>query len=181
MNAACHATPDLVRARGNSESSSSKPVQRHRLQCLALAVLMSGASAPAMPAGFGSMLGALAAIPGEYGRGRDLDDALRRLVGQMNRNMPQQIDKDFRLDKVTAETGSELVYHYTLVGHKAADLPPDVFNTQLAPAVRKQLCQDARMGKLLDSGARIAYLYRGSDGQEIGKLSFAQRDCNEKG
>lgn len=181
MNAACHVTPELVRARSERKSPPGRAVQRHRWHCVALAVLMAGASPSVMPAGFGDVLGALASNPGEYSRGRDLDDALRRLAAQMNRNTPQQIDKEFRLDKVTAETGPELVYHYTLVGHKAAELPPDVLNVQLAPAVRKQLCQDAQMDKLLGSGARIGYFYRGSDGQEIGKLSFAQRDCKEKG
>ncbi len=134
-----------------------------------------------MSAGIGDMLGALAGSPGEYGRGRSLDDALKRLAVQMNRNTPQQVDKDFRLDKVTAEPGSELVYHYTMSGRKAAEVPSDVFHTRLAPAVRKQLCQDPQMSKLLHSGARVGYAYRGSDGGEIGKLTFRQRDCTEKG
>ncbi|MDO9218241.1 MAG: hypothetical protein Q7U14_13290 [Lacisediminimonas sp.] len=186
MNAACHVTQIVVGARGKGRALGDKPVPlqsrwQSRVQYLAMAVLMCGTAAPAASAGLGDMLGALAASPGERGRGRSLDDALQRLAKQMNRDTPQVIDKEIRLDRVSAEPGTELVYHYTLLGRPAAELPADVFYGKLAPAVRTKLCQDPQMQKLLDSGAWVAFSYRGSDGRDIGKLSYRQRDCADKG
>ncbi len=145
------------------------------------AMLLGLVPGPAAAASLGDMLGALTGGNGDYGRGRDLNDALRRLAAQMNRSMPQDIDKEFRLDRVTAEPGAQLVYHYTLRERRAADVPPAVLNQQMAPVVRQRLCQDPQMTRLLDSGAGVAYSYRGSDGIEIGKLSFRQQDCSKKG
>jgi hypothetical protein len=146
---------------------------------LLLALALSLSLVPATAAGLGDMLGALAGRSGEHGRDRDVDDALRRLAVQMNRTMPKDIDSEFRLEKVSAEPGQELVYHYTLREKRAADVPQAVFNGALAPAVRLRLCQDPQMQGLLKSGARIGYAYRGNDGGDIGKLSFSQHDCRK--
>lgn len=151
------------------------------LRNLLSALLLAACSGVAAAGGLGDMLGALAGSPGDYARGRDLDEALQRLANQMNRGMPRTIDNQFRLDRVTAEPGSELVYHYTLLGRSAAAVPPDVLNTRMAPAVRERLCVDPHMKKLLKSGAAVGFSYRGNDGGEIGKLSFRQRDCAEQG
>lgn len=151
------------------------------LSAMLSAALLGLVPGPAVAASLGDMFSALTGGNGDYGRGRDLNDALRRLAAQMNRSMPQDIDKEFRLDRVTAEPGAQLVYHYTLRERRAADVPPAVLNQQMAPAVRQRLCRDPQMSKLLDSGAGVSYSYRGSDGIEIGKLSFRQQDCITKG
>jgi hypothetical protein len=186
MNAACHVTQIVVGARGKGRALRAKPVSlqsrwQRKVKFLGLAVLMCGTAAPAASAGLGDMLGALAASPGERGRGRSLDDALERLAKQMNRETPQVIDKEIRLDKVTADPGTELVYHYTMLLRQAAEVPAAVFYGKFAPMVRAKLCQDPQMLKLLDSGAWVAFSYRGSDGRDIGKLSYRQRDCAGRG
>ena len=152
-----------------------------RLYLLLVGLLLTGSAGPVAAAGLGDMLGALAGSPGEYGRGRDLDDALRRLASQINRGTPRNINEEFRLDQVTTGPGPELSYHYTMLGRRASELRADVLNTRMAPAILKRLCTDAQMQKLLDSGVAVSFAYRGNDGGNIGKLSFRERDCVSKG
>lgn len=134
---------------------------------------------PAMAAGWGDMLGALAGrSAGGYAEPGALDDAVARLAVQLNRAAPQVISNEVRLDGVSAKE-SELTYHYTLLRRAGSDVPEEMFNTRLAPTVKQRLCQDPQSLRLLKSGARIGYAYRGRDGSDIGKLSFAQRDCVE--
>jgi hypothetical protein len=150
------------------------------LGCVALAASL-GLAASAQAAGFGDMLGALAGrSAGGYSEPGALDDAVARLARQLNKTTPKEITNDVRLDSVSSRK-SELTYHYTFLSRSAAEVPSDVFNTRLAPTVKHRLCQDEQSLRLLKSGARIGYQYRGRDGNEIGKLSFAQRDCNEAG
>lgn len=139
------------------------------------------ASAPAKAAGFGDMLGALAGrSAGGYSEPGALNDAVARLAKQLNRATPQELNNDVRLDSVSAKQ-AELTYHYTLVRTAAADVPESVFNTRLAPTVKQKLCSDSQSLRLLKSGARIGYAYRGRDGSEIGKLSFDRNDCGSPG
>lgn len=142
---------------------------------LSLAVLLP-VTPVAGAASIGDMLGAIAGR-GEYGRDRNLDEALQRLAGQMNRKTPMQVSEGYRLDRVTAESGSELVYHYTMLNQRGGEVTAARFNTEMAPLIRSRLCQDAQMAPLLKSGARVGYAYRGSDGVNVGKLSFRQSDC----
>jgi hypothetical protein len=139
------------------------------------------AGPPARAAMFGDMLGALAGRSvGGYSEPGALNDAIARLAVQLNSATPQELGNDVRLDGVSAKQ-SELTYHYTLLGIAGAELPQSVFNTRMANAVRERLCQDPQSLRLLKSGARIGYAYRGRDGSEIGKLSFEQRDCGGSG
>ncbi len=161
-------------------AGSGEGSRRAAPMALALAAWLL-AAAPAGAVGFGDMLGALAGRSiGGYSEPGALNDAVARLAVQLNSATPQELGNDVRLDGVSAKQ-SELTYHYTLLRISGAELPQSVFNTRMANAVKERLCQDPQSLRLLKSGARIGYAYRGRDGSDIGKLSFEQRDCGGSG
>jgi hypothetical protein len=147
---------------------------------LCCGVLLGSLAGNAGAAGFGDMLGALAGRSGSGNGERDLSNALQRLAAQMNRDMPRDVDEQVRLDRVSTGPGPELIYHYTLRSKRASEVPTGMFNARIAPVLRERLCHDPQMQPLLKSGAAIGYEYRGSDGGDIGKLSFRQRDCSSR-
>lgn len=161
--------------------NTSMRALRWALLSLATGVVVLGVAGPTHAAGLGDMLGALASTPGGYRGKQDLQEGLERLAGQINRTLPKDIDQDFRLERVSAEPGAQLVYHYTVLHSPSAGVSKVAFNTQVAPLVRDRLCQDTRMLRVLKSGATVGYAYRGRDGGEIGKLSFVARDCQKDG
>jgi hypothetical protein len=161
-------------------SSCAGRGQWRAIASLALALGLCAAM-PAQSAGLGDMLGSMAGRNvGGYSDPGALDDSIARLAAQLNSKTPEDISSEVRLDSVSAKK-AELTYHYTLVRRSVDEVTSDVFNTRIASTVKERLCRDPQSLRLLKSGARIGYEYRDRQGAEIGKLSFAQRDCSEPG
>lgn len=171
-----------MRSRHNLRHILRPTMYAATLAVLLLASTVTAGSASA--ASLGEMFGALAGRSGSSSSRaseQDLDQMLARLATQINRNTPQKIDDQNRLDRVRAEGGGQLVYYYTLLERTGADVPVAVFNSKLAPALKERLCRDREMSRLLRDGVIVGYAYEGSDGTDIGKIFFRQRDCSGNG
>jgi len=145
---------------------------------VAVAFLMTVTMAEAV--GVGDMFGALMGRSGAMGNESTVDEALARVTSQINKNTPMAVDKETRLDKVTAEPGARLVYHYTLVRISSTDVNSVAFQNAIKPQLQSRLCSSPEMQNFLKSGVKISYLYRGSDGRPLGGVGFVPNDCGYK-
>jgi hypothetical protein len=125
---------------------------------------------------FGALLGKSGALESETG----VDNVLVKVTSQMNKKLPMAVDKDTRLDSVSAVPGRQFIYHYTLVSVSSTDVSADNFDKLVKPQLKSRLCSSAEMQNFLKNGVTISYLYKGKDGQPIGSAKFAPSECGYK-
>jgi len=131
----------------------------------------------AQAVGIGELFGALMGQSGSTKSKANVDQVLTGLTTQFNKKTPLQIDKETRLDKVTAEPGAHLIYHYTLSGMRSAEVNRSSFQEKMKPQLKTRLCSNAEMQNFLKSGVNISYRYKASDGGSIADITFVPSDC----
>jgi hypothetical protein len=147
---------------------------------MALALCFTGMMQTAQAVGIGDFFGNLMGRSGSQGRGITVDETLVKMSVQMNKKMPMTVDKETRLDRVSAEPGQHFIYHYTLTGLRSADINTGEFPKALKPQLKSRLCESAEMQNFLRNGVTISYMYRSSDGRPIGGIKFAPNECDTK-
>jgi hypothetical protein len=109
-----------------------------------------------------------------------VEQALQRVAVKMNQYLPSQVDKETRLEKMTAETGRQLTYHYTLTALKSNDINKAEFKNVMEPVLKGRLCTNSEMKGFLRNGVRIAYVYRTTDLQPVESFKYSAADCGYK-
>lgn len=120
---------------------------------------------------FGSMLGQ------SGGQNMGVDETLVKISDKMNRTMPQTIDADTRLDKVSAEPGNQIAYHYTMLKVQSKDINTASFYKTFRPTLQKRVCDADELKLFFRNRITVGFAYRGVDGADIGKLTFSPKDC----
>jgi hypothetical protein len=133
--------------------------------------------------GVGDMFGAFAGRFDTYGAGRDgqakqLDDVLLQFSQYMNKSMPEAIDSETRLDRVSAEPGLHFSYHYTFLTSKRGDIDHASLVNALRDDLKNKVCDNPQIRTFLNHGITVAYLYRGNDGAPIAGTDFHPDYCN---
>jgi hypothetical protein len=152
-----------------------------KIICATVAMLFALA---ANAVGVGDMFGAFAGrFDNTYGAGHDaqakqLDDVLLQFSQYMNKNMPESIDADTRLDRVSAEPGLHFSYHYTLLTGKRGDIDQVTFVNTLRDELKNKVCASAQVRSFLNHGVTVAYLYRTPDGAPIAGTDFQPNYCD---
>jgi hypothetical protein len=137
-----------------------------------------GVGSSAQAAGFGGAGGFFNSFLGQSGDANmSLDDTLVRISEKMNRKMPQEVDPDTRLDKVSAEPGHQIAYHYTMLNISSKDLKTASFYKAFRPTLQKKVCAAEDLKMFFRNRVTVAYAYEGKDGRPIGKLAFSPKDC----
>ncbi len=131
-------------------------------------------------ASIGNIFGALMGRSSSPELETTVDEALVSVSSQINKNMPVLVDKETRLDRVSAEPGQQFIYHYTLLSISKKDISSDEFYKLIKPQLKSRLCGSTEMQKFLKSGVTVSYLYRGSDGHALGGVTFVPSDCGYK-
>jgi hypothetical protein len=109
-----------------------------------------------------------------------VDQALQRVVIKMNQYLPSEVDKETRLDKMTAEAGRQLTYHYTLTAVKGDDMYKAKFKNAMEPVLKRRLCASDDMKTFLRHGVNIVYVYRAADMQPVASFKYLPADCGYK-
>lgn len=145
---------------------------------LSAAMLTGLPCGPAQAAGFGGFGGLFSSILGQPGGGSmNVDETLVRISEKMNRKMPQAVDADTRLDKVSAEPGQQLAYHFTMLNVRSKDISTASFYKTFRPTLQKRVCASEDLKMFFRNRITVAYAYQGNDGEDIGKLAFTPKDC----
>lgn len=125
---------------------------------------------------FGAMMGRSGTMENES----SVDQALSKIAAHASKKTPMAVDDETRLDRVVAEPGQHLTYHYTLTKMPSARITPAAFLQIAEPRLKARLCESIEMRGFLKNGVNISYLYRGNDGGTIGNVNFAPSDCGYK-
>lgn|GEM_PF-1528227 len=138
----------------------------------------------AYAAGFGDLLGSFAGRYETYGAGREaqakqLDDVLLKVSEYMNKRMPEQIDSETRLDRVSAEPGAHFSYHYTLLDSASTTVDKTAFSSNIKEKVKPSVCSSAQIRNFFNHGVTVGYLYQGKDGLPVGGADFAPTFCDD--
>jgi len=131
----------------------------------------------AQAVGIGELFGALMGQSGSTKGKANVDQVLSGLSAQFNKKTPLMVDKNTRLDRVTAEPGAHLIYHYTLIGMRSAELNRASFQEKMRPQLKNRLCSSAEMQNFLKSGVNVSYRYQAGDGGSIADFTFIPGDC----
>lgn len=134
-----------------------------------------GVSMQSRAAGFGGLFGSILGLPGNHGM--NVDETLVRMSEKMNRQMPIAVDVDTRLDKISAEPGQQIAYHYTMLNVRSKDVNTTNFYKSFRPTLQKRVCASDYLKMFFRNRVTVAYAYRGNDGEDIGKLAFSPKDC----
>ena len=143
---------------------------------LAIFSLSSLSHAAGMGNFFGALMGKSSALESET----SVDNVLVKVSTQINRKLPMAVDKDTRLDSVSAVPGRHFIYHYTLVALNGRDVGVGDFDKLVKPQLKSRLCESTEMKNFLKNGVTISYLYKGKDNQPIGGAKFAPSECGYK-
>ena len=147
----------------------------------AMAAMLFALSANA--GGLSDMFGAFAGRFNSFGAGREgqakqLDDVLIQVSEYMNKRMPEVIDPETRLDRVSAEPGAHFSYHYTLLTSASADIDKASFASTIRSQLKAKLCESAQIRSFFSHGVTVGYLYQGRDGLPVGGADFAPNSCD---
>jgi hypothetical protein len=122
----------------------------------------------------GSMVGAFAVRT--LWKPANIDRALVQTAAEMNKRMPMMADKETRLDSTTAAPNKTLIYHYTLINMRAADVQKDTFVNLLRPKIIGNYKTSPEMKTLRDNGVTLEYQYFDKEGAEVSKFAVSPKD-----
>lgn len=150
---------------------------------LAAPLMIVALNAQAGKGGVGAIFGALigGAVGNAVGKSvsqkMTVDEALVRVVDQLNKQLPMTVDRDTRLDTTQAGPGRAFTYHYTMVTARASEIDTTVFYRAMSSHLRNSVCTNPDMQVFFQNGVTVSYSYRGSDGRHVTKVVITPRDC----
>ncbi len=138
----------------------------------------------AQAGGGGDLFGAFAGRIDTYGSGHDgqvkqMENMLIKVSEYMNKRMPELIDSETRLDRVSAEPGPHFSYHYTLLASNGSDIDKTSFMATMRTKLKVTVCQKPEIRNFLNHGITVAYDYRSKDNLPVGTAEFAPNACDE--
>lgn len=107
-----------------------------------------------------------------------MQDSLAEAARRINSRGAIMVDQYTRMDGATVESGSRLVYHYTLPGYLSKDIDSATLMKNILPALRKGACSNKDMRLSMDYGATYVYSYSGSDGVKIASFDVTKDSCS---
>lgn len=105
-----------------------------------------------------------------------VDRALELTAAEMNKRAPMMVDPQTRLDKTSTAPNKTLVYHYTLVSLRKADLKQDDLVSKLRPGIIANYKTNAQMKTLRDNNVTLEYQYSDKEGVEVAKFAVNPKD-----
>jgi polyphosphate kinase len=125
----------------------------------------------------GGILG-FAIVSNIYEAGRNksrLDFALIQVANDMNKKLPQMVDEQTRLDKVTAGSG-KLTYFFSLPDSVKSNLDLADFENKLQPKAIENYKTNSTMNTLREQKVILDYEYKDKNGEIVFKTSISPKD-----
>lgn len=103
---------------------------------------------------------------------QDLDAATEIL----NRNCPEMIDPETRLDSVIFSEEGQLFYYYTLTEREESKIDPTAFTAYMIPEVISNVRKNPYLKMHRDSSVTIVFDYRDRDGVFVAEFFIGPKD-----
>jgi hypothetical protein len=91
---------------------------------------------------------------------------------ELNSYCPIMIDRDTRVDKVTAMPGKKLICHYTLLNREWDGVDADSVARSIMPQIFNHVRTSPDMVFLREHNVAFVYRYRDMNGRSVLKLSI---------
>ena len=100
---------------------------------------------------------------------------LQAEIQPLQSKLPQVIDAQTRWDTAQVGQGNQIVYGYTLLGFKGAEIDLTTLRTSVFPGVVANACSKLQQG--IAMGVTFTFTYFGSDGVYVDSLSVDKAKC----
>lgn len=97
-------------------------------------------------------------------------------ITDMNKDLPQYVDEETRLDNVQIE-GNTIVYKYTLVNYSNYELSDSSIDSMYT-LVKDNLCSSEDFRPALNQGYTANFTYLDKDGVKWKSFTVSKSDCN---
>jgi hypothetical protein len=101
-----------------------------------------------------------------------VERTLATATSKLNRNCPEMIDPETRLDSVILSDESHLTYYYTLIGRETGTINEDAFRAYIFPSIINNVHVNTDLKMHRDSGVVIDFYYRDRNGEPITDISI---------
>jgi hypothetical protein len=102
------------------------------------------------------------------------EQQLIETVNEINKSLPMVVDKEIRLDTVTADPGKKITCVYTLMNYSSIEPIPEF----ILPDFKKKACANEDVKYFLSRNVHVSFRYQGNDGGLICEVDVAPSDCN---
>jgi hypothetical protein len=105
-----------------------------------------------------------------------IEEGLDQAAKEINKSCPKQIDEDTRIDKAIHGPGKKFAYYYTLTRYSSKDISKEAFDSEIAPAIKKNALGGDGIKTMLKKGILVEYHYAGKDGGKISMIKLKPSD-----
>jgi hypothetical protein len=105
-----------------------------------------------------------------------MDQTLARTASEINKSLPMMADRETRLDSTSPAPDKTLIYHYTLISLRAADVQKDTFVKLLRPRIVTMYQTSPTMKTLREGGVTLEYQYYDQAGAFVAKFAVSPKD-----
>lgn len=105
----------------------------------------------------------------------DTESYLRKTAVESNKQCPQEVDDDTRLDSISSSEDT-LKYHYSLKKYRSHDIDSKQFSENTRPAIVNNSKQNVLFKAMFKRDAKISFIYNGTEGNEITIITLSNKD-----
>ena len=105
-----------------------------------------------------------------------IDRMLVATASQLNKNLPMMVDKETRLDNTMPGPDKTIIYRYTLINLRAAEVPKDRLITAIRPQAVANYKTSDSMKDFRNNGVTMQYQYSDKSGVFITEFSVGAKD-----
>lgn len=103
---------------------------------------------------------------------------MQEIASDINKDLPEMMDSDTRLDNVTVEKDGGLTYNYTLINYLKSDFRYGEIKNSLIEGITENICTNPNMEIYVDNNTTFYYQYFDKEENLIETISvFPYIDC----
>lgn len=107
----------------------------------------------------------------------EIETVLRTVTEQMNKQLPQTIDRETRLDGTISGPGRRFQYLYTMLNHDVSGIDVPAFELQIRQHLTNGVCTNPAMKVFMDNDVDMVYSYRDRSSRHITSVSVKRENC----
>lgn len=108
-----------------------------------------------------------------------VEHRLEKEVSRSAKDFPRTVNKELRIDNMTAGPARRLTFNCTLLNYRASTINADRFRTDIKGSVIKEICDSKEMRFYLNKDVIISYAFSGNDGVPLATVDVANADCGK--
>ncbi len=107
----------------------------------------------------------------------NITETLKAAAEAINKQTPMMIDDDTRLDAAQDGPGLRFTYLYTLVNYSLSEINVEEFRNNLAPNIRKAVCENPELAVFYRNDVTVVYVYRDKNSMDVMEIEVPPTDC----